>query len=116
LNLWRRPLVDRERLVRLAKEGAAIREMMQHPASLLIENRIGAELDWVRQEWNGLLESGDTSKTLEDRRYELYAYLKALEVMKAIFLDLPKQGWIAEDKLLAFASRTDAYNSKGASN
>ena len=105
---WKKPKPNLVELERLVKEGAAIREMMQHPAGRIVEKRLDDEISWLRREWEMLLESVEPN--IADKRYELYAYLRALELVKHIFIDRPKQGWRAEDKLLAFAERESKYN------
>jgi len=95
-------------LKKLADEGDALREMFGHPAFAIIEKRLEAEQQWVDAEWNSLLEMLPETD-LYGRQRELYAYKKALELMKFIFLDQPKIGWKAADKVLAYAERAKKY-------
>lgn len=99
---WKKK-VNQEQLKLLAEQGREIREMLMRPGGKIVEDRLKRELDWVQHEWSLLLESNDVD--IEWKRHELYAYLRALQVMQYLFMDLPKIGWKAEDKILAFAER-----------
>ena len=104
---WRKRSKNPELLQQMAEDGSAIREMLQHRAGRIVEKRLEDELEFVRREWQSLLERDDVD--IKHKQDELYAYLRALQLVQFIFLQVPKIGWNAEDKLLAFAERDRVY-------